>query len=438
MKRGIIFLVLIVSLSAGCRKESGDYHMTNLLAAEYFNEIEAYCNAEAAQLWGKNLYGPIMIVNPSTREIYANMPDEEGLLKPRDGIYVGTFPRERIMSNSSPVVYGSTMFGMVQVWSEKYESPYRIKSSAVHALFHCFQEGNSIDFRGYDTSHLKERTARMYVKLEWKALQRAIRTSGETRKQAIRDALIFRSARREMYPRYIEYENHFENYEGLTTFTYTLICNNTHDEYVRKLLNYYERVYGRMSYTLSWGFLSGALYGHLLYEADFDFTSLLEKDFDLGALTGERYEIDLPEISRDVAGSLAINYDIDAINREEQEKESIVMERLHRKVSKFVDKPVIFIDLESPYFSYEPEDMELADSLGIIYNTLRVTDNWGRISVDDGGCLVSPNLDFLRVPAKNIRIEKNHITGDGWHLVLNNSWELGTLNDNYIVKKLIP
>jgi hypothetical protein len=193
-----------------------------------------------------------------------------------------------------------------------------------------------------------------------------------------------------------------------------------------------------MSYTLSWGFLSGALYGHLLYEADFDFTSLLEKDFDLGALTGERYEIDLPEISRDVAGSLAINYDIDAINREEQEKESIVMERLHRKVSKFVDKPVIFIDLESPYFSYEPEDMELADSLGIIYNTLRVTDNWGRISVDDGGCLVSPNLDFLRVPAKNIKIEKNHITGDGWHLVLNNSWELGTLNDNYIVKKLIP
>lgn len=437
MKRGIVFLGLIASLTVGCRKESGDYFMTNQLAAEYFNDIQDYCNAEEAQLWGKNLYGPIMIVNPTTREIYANMPDEEGLLKPRDGIYVGTFPRERIMQ-TVPVMYGGTLFGMVRLWTDEYESPYRIKSSAVHALFHCFQESNSIDFRGYDTSHMKERTARLYVKLEWKALQRAIRTSGETRKQAIRDALVFRSARREMYPQYIEHENHFENYEGLTTFTYTLICNDSHDEYVRKLLNYYERVYKRMSYTLSWGFLSGALYGHLLYETDFDFKTLLGRDFDLGDIIRERYEITLPEISRDVAGSLAINYDIDAINQEEQEKESIVMERLHRKVSKFTDKPVIFIDLESPYFSYEPEDMDLVDSLGIIYNTLRVTDNWGKISVDDGGCLVSPDLDFLRVPAKNINIEKNHITGDGWHLILNNSWELSPIGDNYVVKKLIP
>ncbi len=176
-----------------------------------------------------------MIVNPETREIYSNSQDAEGLLKPKEGIFTGTYPKERII-NTIATEYGGTQFGMVRL-SRHGEDHYKIITGAVHSRFHCFQKNKEIDTPRFDTGHLKERTARRWVKLEWKALGRAIRTSEETRKQALRDALVFRSARREMYPMFEESENYFENYEGITSFTYTLICNEEHDEYVRHLLN---------------------------------------------------------------------------------------------------------------------------------------------------------------------------------------------------------
>ncbi|MDX2415412.1 MAG: hypothetical protein QNK33_09505 [Bacteroidales bacterium] len=431
----LIFFLSLIILS-GCKEETRIDYMTNQKAADYFASVEAYCSTEKAQLWGTNLFGPIMIVNPETRHIYASHQDAEGLLKPKDGIFVGNYPKERI-TNIIAVTYGGTQYGMVRL-SSRGENAYNINTGAVHALFHCFQENNEIDTWDYDVSHLNERTARLWVKLEWKALQRAIRTSGDIRTQALRDALVFRSARREMYPQYIQLENYFENYEGITRFTSTLICTDSKDECVRQLLNYSERVYNYRSYSNTWGFLNGAFYSQLLYESDFDFTTITTRDFDLGEIARERYNIELPDISRDIAGSLAFNYDIDNINQEEQKREADLKEGIRQRVSKYTEKPVIYLELESPYFSYDPGDMDIVDTLGTIYNTLRVTDNWGKVSIEDGGCLVSPNLDFIRIPAKNIEEEKNHITGEGWHIILNESWKLVPIEANYVIRKLIP
>ncbi len=409
--------------------------MTNQLAAAYFSKIDSICKDEKASLWGTDIYGPLMMVDRDTRQIYANFQDEEGLLKLRDEIYVGIYPKEKVIRDFA-VSFGGTVSGMTQLRAE--EDEYEIISRSVHALFHCTQIRKAIDTPQFHASHLNERTARRWVKLEWKALQRAIRTSGDTRTQAIRDALVFRSARREMYPRFVIQENNFENYEGITTFTYMYLCSNTYEDYVKRLLNYYERIYNTRSYPNSWGFINGALYSHLLFESGFDFSTINSRDIDLGELLKERYSIELPEISRDIAGSLAFNYDIDLINEEENIRELKLSEELQRIVSKYIDKPVVYLELESPNFSFEPGDMTPADSLGTVYNTLRVSDNWGKITVDEGGCLVSPGLEFIRVPAKNIKTDRNHITGDGWQIILNDSWELAEFEENFVVRKLLP
>lgn len=409
--------------------------MTNQKAAEYFIKIDSICQGEKASLWGMNIYGPLMMIDPDTREIYANFQDADGILKPKDGIFVGTYPKEKVIRNFA-VTFGGTLFGMTQLRAK--EDEYEILSRAVHGLFHCCQIKKEIDTPEFHASHLNERTARLWVKMEWRALQRAIRTSGEIRTQAIRDALVFRSARREMYPRFIEQENNFENYEGTTSFTYIYLSSKSDEEYIRRLLNYYDRIYNTRSYPNSWGFINGALYSHLLFESGFDFKSINGREYDLGELTRKRYNITLPEISRDIAGSLAFNYDIDLINQEEHTRELKLREDLQRSVSKYVDRPVVYLELESPNFSFEPGDMTPVDSLGTIYNTLSVSDNWGKISVDDGGCLVSPGLEYIRIPAKNIKADKNHISGEGWHIILNDSWEIAEYDENYIIKKLLP
>ena len=69
---------------------------------------------------------------------------------------------------------------------------------------------------------------------------------------------------------------------------------------------------------------------------------------------------------------------------------------------------------------------------------MRVSDNWGKLTVDKGGCLVSNNYKYLRITAKGFKEDKNQIIGEGWHLILNNDWELIEVNQNYFVRKLMP
>jgi len=434
MKRWIVILLSLPLLFTQCKEDEGIDYFTVDKAGYYFSEVEKLCNEDNGNLWGENLYGPILLIDTRTRKLYSNVQDKEGLLKAKENIFTGTYPREEVINYAKE--FGGTLYAMAPIPEE--EDYYRITSRCIHGLFHCFQIRKDFDTPEYNTSHMGDRTARLWLKMEWKALERAIRTSDETRKQAVRDALVFRAARRELYPKYVQEENKFENYEGLASFTYMMLCTGSRELYLNKLMEYYHLIYDFRSYTFSYGFIHGNLYAHLLNETGFDFSTINSKDFDLGEALRERYDLTLPVISRDIAGSLAFSYDVDLVKEEERQREEQLREGLRRRTAQFTERPVVLLELESPNFSFEAEDTDPVDTLGTIYQTIRVTDNWGKLAVEEGGCLVSPDLKFLRVPAKNVEQEKQHITGDGWHIVLNNSWELVKIEENYFVRELMP
>lgn len=425
-----LFLILI-----SCKGEKSDSYFTTEKASRYFNDIEDICNRDNGKLWGKNLYGPIMFVERVTRRIIANQPDNEGLLKSKDGVYIGQYPKELILSNA-PVKFGGTQYAMVPLPTE--EDIYKIKTRAIHSLFHLFQENEGVVASTFNENNMDEKEARLWIKLEWKALRKAISTVGEEQQLAIRDALIFRGANRELYHKYADDENKFETYEGLATFTYTMLCTDLPEEYKTRLLENLSRIYSMQSYARSYGTIHGALYATLLYDKGYDIKKINTDNFDLGNAVKGSYNIDLPVICRDVAGSLAVNYDIEAINKEEEKRDADIKESIHSRISIFTEKPVVFLELESPYFDFEPEDIHSLDTLGTLYNSMRVSDNWGKLTVDKVGCLVSNNLKFIRITAKSFKADKNHISGDGWHLILNDDWELVPVDQNYFVRKLMP
>jgi hypothetical protein len=433
MYKWIIFPVLLFLLN--CKGEKQDTWLTNEKASFYFKKVEAACNRDNGKLWGKNLYGPVLFVDRSTRKIFSNFPDEEGLLKEKEGIYTGTYPKELIVNNN-PVYFGGTLFALTPLPGE--EDEFRIISRAVHGLFHYFQETVGYTSSGYNTMNMDEKNARLWIKLEWKALRKALNSEGDEQKLAIRDALIFKGSNRELYQKYAADETRFENYEGLATFTSILLSVNSPDEYKTRLLEYLDRVYSMQSYARSYGSVHGALYATLLHQKGFDFSSIRSENFDLGEKVGELYNIQLPEVCRDVAGSLALNYDIETIQSEEAQRETDIRERIHRQISTFTEKPVVFLELESPYFDFEPEDIHSMDTLGTLYTRMRVSDNWGKLTVDKGGCLVSNSFKYLRITAKGFKEDKNHFEGDGWTLNLNSDWELVPVEQNYLVRKLMP
>lgn len=433
MKKWIIIpFILLVS---GCRDKQPDSYLTPEKANSYFKKIEASCNRDNGKLWGQNIYGPLMIVDRTSRKISANMPDSDGLLKLKDGIYTGTFPKEMVINNY-PVFLGGTLFALVPLPREDDE--YWITTRAIRSLFHRYQETIGYTTSGYNTVNMDEKYARLWLKLEWNALKKAIRSEGNEQQLAIRDALIFRGSNRELYQKHAADETRFENYEGLATFTYLLLANESREEYQKRLMETLSRFYGMQSYARTYGIIHGALYADLMYKKGFDFSTIKSENTDLGEIVKKLYGIQLPEVCRDVAGSLALNYDIEIIQKEEAERELKNQERIHRQISTFTDKPVVFLELESPYFDFEPEDIHSMDTLGILYSQIRISDNWGKLTVDKGGCLVSNNLKYLRITAKGYKTDKNRVEGEGWHLTLNDDYELVQVDQNYFVKSLMP
>lgn len=433
MKKWIFFLLLLMLIS--CKGKNSETYFTPEKASRYFKEIEEICNRDSGKLWGKNLFGPLMYVERASRRIVANQPDNDGLLKSKDGIYTGLYPKELLLSNA-PVIFGGTQFAMVPLPPE--EDEYRLKTRAIHSLYHRFQENEGVTGSSFNAHNMDEKEARLWIKLEWKALRKAINSRGDERQLAVRDALIFRGSNRELYHKYAGDENKFETYEGLATFTYTLLCTNSREEFKSRLFENLDRVYSMQSYARSYGFIHGALYAFLLYDKGYDIKKINTDNFDLGNAVKELYQIELPSICRDVAGSLAVNYDIATINIEEEKRDVDINESIHRQTSLFTERPVVFLELESPYFDFEPEDVHSLDTLGTLYNSLRVSDNWGKLTVEKGGCLVSNNLKFLRITAKAFKADKSHISGEGWHMILNSDWELIPVDQNYFVRKLMP
>jgi hypothetical protein len=285
---------------------------------------------------------------------------------------------------------------------------------------------------------MDEKEARLWIKLEWKALRKAINTKGAEQELAIRDALIFRGSNRELYQKYITEENRFETYEGLATFTSIFLYSSSDEEFKTKLMETLDFGYSMESYARSYGFVHGALYATLLYNKGFDLRTIKTDNFDFGNAVRQLYNIELPPICRDVGGSLAVNYNMESIVKEEEERDARIKERILSQSNIFTEKPVVFLELESPYFDFEPENIHSLDTLGTLYSSMRISDNWGKLTVDKGGCLVSNSLKYLRITAKGIKTDKSPIVGEGWVLNLNSGWELVHIDDNYFVRMLMP
>ncbi len=429
------YIPVIVILISSCKGKLPETYLTHEKASAYFKKVEEICNRDNGKLWGSNLYGPMMFVDRTSRQIIANHPDKDGILKLKDGVYTGLYPREKIINNTI-IDFGGTLFGIAPLPPE--EDEYRITTRAIHCLFHRLQYQNGIYPAVFNSPDMDEKEARIWIKLEWRALKKAITSEGEDKRLAIRDALIFRCVNQMEFPRNVDERNHYETYEGLASFSYTLLASETIEDFYKQLFEYLDRIYSFQSYAQSYGGIHGALYITLLYQKDYNIKTLLADKLDIANIVKNIYQIELPGICRDVAGSIAISYNIDEIYKEEAERLQDIKKRIYKQIEIFNEKPVVYLDLESPYFDFEPEDVHALDTIGTLYSNIRVSDNWGKLTVNKYGCLISANYKQLRITAKGLKVDKNHIYGEGWHIILNSDWLLEKADQNYFVRKMVP
>ena len=147
-------------------------------------------------------------------------------------------------------------------------------------------------------------------------------------------------------------------------------------------------------------------------------------------LAGERNS--LAWMLRDAAGievvtgdaaleAAALRYDGAVLRGAETEREQARQAQLARNRQRFVDGPVLVLDLQDMKVQFDPRTLEPLGGIGMVYPTLRITDEWGVLEVDDGA-LMRSDWSAVIVGAPEVATMPWH--GEGWTLVLNPGWQL--------------
>lgn len=398
----------------------------------YYNEVKTLCDKDGGKLWGKSIYAPTLFIDPQTLDVVSNESDNENLLAKHGNLYTGKFPADKIIANSI-TQFGGKNFTMVMY--PLPEDDYTRNSLIVHEMFHYHQKELGLDSLNYNNSHADDIQARIYLKLEWNALEKALEEKNpKTAKDHIKNALIFRNLRRSLFENSATNENKFELQEGLAEYTGHKLCAKSESELTDKVLQLKKRTESNTSFTRSFAYFSGTIYACLLDRTKTDWRKNLKPNDDLGILLQNAYKISLPKDLNSNGLKIRENYDYTAINdfevKQKEEKDKV----LAHYEDIFTKKIVLTINLTNPNIGFNPNNVESLGSLGTVYPNIRIVDIWGELIVNKGGGLLT-DWKKITIPANNIQIENNLIKTDDWTLKLNNGFTVINENNNYIVQK---
>ena len=424
----VIFIILLFHLILNAQ-----VHMPLDTLYRQFERVKEICDKDNGKLWGISLYGPILVIDKTSKMIVANQPDLEGQLKQQGEVYVGNYPKNNIVACTATKFAGKSWVMVSYPFDEK--DTFDLYRTYIHESFHRIQDDLGFHCDGYNNGHMDQMEARIYLNLEWQALLKAIDTLGIDQNRAIKDALLFRHYRRQLFPGADSMESRFELHEGLADYTAFKLCCNSESELKEKILQRKSKFLNNEgSCVRTFGYFSGLLYGYLLDETGTSWQKELKCGDDLGILLQHLSNIDISIDTVHWFNQSKGRYPYEKIYNQElainSKKEKILSDYKIR----FTKNPVLIIDLVKPtcgiYMSPRP-----LDTLGTVYPIIDISDKWGFLKVTDKGCLIASKKAI--VTADNISIVGQIISGSGWTLELNDDWTIIKQNDNYMIKEKI-
>lgn len=416
-----IILITLLLLATCSAAQAGS--IDTKLAAQYFRQLEQTSKRDAGKMWGQSLYGPIIFVDPDTRDVVANQADRENKLVARDGVFVGTLPTEISPANTA-FDWAGVHWTMVMWPVSEFRQPR--ERLLLHECFHRLQEKLGLPARDAVNTHLDTLNGRIWIQMEWRALERALRQTGVARKTAIADALLFRGYRRSLFPDSARNENALELNEGLAEFTGVKLSSSDLQETALRADLILRQARNNPTFARSFAYVSGPAYGALLDLSGKPWHVNLKPSADLGVLLQQRYGIRI-RVSEPAARSAISRYEGDEIVTIETAQEQKRVQQIAEARKKFLDGPVLILPLSPDVnYSFNPNNVIGIDAGITVYPTLRMVDNWGVLTVTNGAWLErgpSGHLVRARVPAP-LDPSARPLKGDGWSLELANGWEV--------------
>jgi hypothetical protein len=421
-------LMFICSIAPAAPPASSPIDMAQAKAA--FAEAEAVSNQDGGRLWGKKLYGSLFFVDPETRAVVANEPDPAGVLHAADGVYIGTLPKEVIVSNA-PVEWEGKRWTML-MWPALPTDVIDRRIVFGHELFHRIQP--ALGLMAPDSLNLQLDTpeGRLWLQLEWRALAAALIGQGPEQTQAIRDAVAFRSHRHELFAGATQTEASLEIAEGVPEYTGTIAGEPDRDSSRWRAIAKLSAPDQSISFVRSFAYTSGLPYGLLLDERLPGWRAKLSTKSDLSALLAST----LPPHAKVLAEARASLYGAAAIRVAEAERAAKAEAAKARYRARLVEGPTLLLPGGHKFaFSFNPSTLLSLDDGNTVYPTFHATAEWGALDVTDG-VLVPTDFSSATVAAPK-NTQGPHLEGPGWTLELAAGWSIvpGAKAGSYTVAK---
>ena len=401
-------------------------------ARAVFSQARAQCEADGGRLWGASLCGPIMLVDPQTRRIVASQADAKGALREQDGVFVGELPKETNVANTAVEWSGTRWTQML--WPLPEDQGKR-GTLIAHELFHRLQPDLPIaDAKGGENPHLDTLEGRYTLQLEWRALASALQADGvAARRAAVADALAFRADRHRRFPDARADETALELNEGLAEYTGVMLGNATPQARLQAALHDLQSHVADPSFVRSFAYATGPAYGLLLDEFAPGWRKRLGGTAtDLGTRLREAGGFEVA--TSDAALAAAAARHGGAVLRETEPRASGNVSRNSNATARaFVRGPVLTLALKRMSVQFNPSNLQPLDGVGTVYPTMRVTDDWGTLEVEEGAVMRSDwKAVILAAPDTSAATPR----GPGWKLALKPGWTLvpGARSGDYVLK----
>lgn len=373
-------------------------------AQEYFKDAQALCERDGGRLWGVPICAPMVIGDLRTRTFATSQPAPPGDRPQMVGLV------------NAPIQWGGATWGAYAWDFMVNESPRGRRQLILHELFHTIQPTLGLSVPAAASEHLDAVEGRYWLRLEWRALARALRASGAQRNLAIGDALAFRRARRAAYPSGGESERAQEITEGLAQYTGTVLAAESAQDAIASAVEQLTNAETQDSFVRTFAYASGPAYGLLLDASSPGWTRRVRSSDDLAALLMRATGL---QPAANVTASAAGYGDVQLHAFEERRKQQRD-ERVAELRKLFVDGPVLRIAGPGGG-SFDSRGAVAIPGIGTVYfGMFSWSGERGTIAAEKG-VLIESESNVRRLPAP-LRRDDSTAAGDGWTFTAKPGW----------------
>jgi hypothetical protein len=426
------FLLLLAMLLSGAMNLPGQSKSMADTVAVYFDEVRTVTGGHK-DLWNYDLYAPVLLVQPDTREAYANAPDTAGILKQVGSIFTGTLPESVNIANTS-IEWSGVHWAMVMLpISDDRNDRLNLLT---HELFHRAQPHLGFALSNSSNNHLNRKDGRIYLRLELESLRAAL--SAASPQEVVRHitgALAFRKHRHALYPGADSTENLLELNEGLAEFTGLMTSDRNREQMTAHLVKALNRFLTNPTFVRSFAYQTVPLYGFLLQPIHTGWNREITGTTDLTEYFVRAFDIQLPGDSEELITRQADQYGGPAILAEETAREAEIQTLIAGFKKKFIEQPHVEIALQNGNIAFDPRNIMPLEDGGTVYPNMRVTDNWGILTVTQGALMSRQwNKISLGMPTG---IRDDSVVGDGWTLELRGGFVMkkDDASGNYVLTR---